>query len=256
MYCVVSLPRASSIAVYSWILESVATKYPEYNECANILLGVNNARVFKNVVEMFEEINYSDSLYESVQQMVVNRNGVENALLRESYWYSDALYQYTTRMFPTPIVSIKLGKTYNTLNRFLNDSRYKTITLARRDIKQQFLSFIVAANSNTFHGNPEEIYRRRNQMNKIYIKENMFILWFDWLCRLHRAKQLTDYTFYIEDYKEDPGKLLRQLDLPEIKNYSKIVTKTIDTNFINKIANLDEFEKIWDIYCTIYKDIL
>lgn len=256
MYCVLSLPRASSIAVYSWILESVSIKYPEYKECADLLLNLNNSHIFKNISEVFEEINYDDSKYTSTIQNIQLRDDLEQTLLVENYWYSDKLYRDISCMSPTPIVSIKVGKTYNTLNRFLNDQKYKTITLARRDIKQQFLSFIVATQSQTYHGNPDNIYIRRKNMKNIRITEDMFIIWFDWLCKLHRAKQITDYTFYIEDYKEDPGKLLRQLDLPEIKNYSRVISKTKDTNFVSKIENLDEFEKIWNEYYRIYKDIL
>jgi len=53
----------------------------------------------------------------------------------------------------------------------------------------------------------------------------MFIIWFDWLCKLHRAKQITDYTLYIEDYMDNPAKLLSELDLPRISELFKINTK-------------------------------
>lgn len=256
MYCIVSLPRASSIAVYSWILESLGKKYPEYKECSDLLLNTNNPRIFKNVAEVFEEINYSDPRYFQAKQKINKRNDLEQSLLPEQYFFSKKLYSDLTQINPTPLVSIKVGKTYNVLTDFINNNQYKTITLARRDAKQQFLSFIVATQSQTYHGNPDKIYLVRNRMNDIRVTEEMFIIWFDWLCKLHRAKQLTDYTFYIEDYKQDPGKLLRALDLPEIENYSRIIEKTKDTNFTSKIENLDEFEKIWNHYHSIYKDIL
>ncbi len=256
MYCLFSLPRASSIAVYSWILESVSIKYPEYKECADVLLGTNNAHIFKSVSEMFEEQQYSDKMYVTAKQSIRTRDNLEQSLLPENYWYSDTLYYHVSKMSPTPIVSIKVGKNYNTLNRFVNDPKYTTITLARRDIRQQFLSFIVATQSQTFHGNPDKIYQNRKRMRNIYVTEDMFIIWFDWLCKLHRAKQITDYTLYIEDYMDNPAKLLNELDLPELVNYSRLIQKTKDTNFDAKIENLDEFNKHWNKYCSIYKDIL
>ena len=40
MYCLISLPRAGSIAAYSWMLESLSIKYPEYKESVDILFKI------------------------------------------------------------------------------------------------------------------------------------------------------------------------------------------------------------------------
>ena len=68
MYCLISLPRAGSIAAYSWMLESLSVKYPEYKESVDILFThADDPRIFKNVSEVFEEINVHNPIYEHVK---------------------------------------------------------------------------------------------------------------------------------------------------------------------------------------------
>ena len=255
MYCLISLPRAGSMAVYSWILESLSIKRPEYKECADLLLTSSTPNQFRKVVEIFEGIYTSKKLYALVKE---NTKSLTNILpiLDKPFLYSETLYDITSNFYPTPLASIKVGNTYDLLYRFSNDKKYKTITLARHDIRQQFLSYIIATQSGTYHGDPELIYAIRNKAPKIYISEKLVAMWFGWLCKLHIIKKITDYTFYMEEYVEQPKKLLNELDLPEIKNYSRIVQKTKDINFDEKIENLEQFNEIWNRYCSIHKEIL
>ena len=242
MFCIISLPRASSVAIHSWILESLSIKYPEYKQYADNLLNTT-PEIFQKSIEIFEY-----------------KAGVENILHRENSVYEQispyVLYEQIIDTTPLPIINLKVGKSYNIINKFIKNQRYKTITLLRRDLRQQFLSFILSMYTKTFHGDPHIIHQKRQMMSGIYVSEDMFTMWFEWLRRLHRIKQLTDYVFYIEDYVNDPEKLLKCLDLPELDNYSKVVQKTIDNNLVAKITNIDEFNKNWNKYCSIYKDVI
>jgi len=256
MYCLISLPRAGSIAAYSWILESLSVKYPKYKESVDILFTqADDPRIFKNVAEIFEEINVHNPIYEHVKNF--NRySNLEQSLLSGMYYYDLHLYNVLNQLTPTPVVSLKVCKSYAIMDNFISNEKYKTITLTRKDLKQQFLSFIVSTETQTFHGNQETIFNRRKNYNKIEVLPVMFERWFDWLCKLHRVKQITDYTFYYEDIENDPNFFLESIGLPKIKNYNRIIQKTKNREFIKHIKNPNVFEETWDAYSTIYKDIL
>lgn len=248
-----SLPRAGSIAVYSWILESLSTKYPEYKDVTDFVFShASDPRIFKNVAELFEEINLNNPLYKSVKKY--NKyNDLEQSLMPQYYYYDLKLYETLSELQPLPVVSLKVGKSYAVMDNFIADEKYKTIVLTRKNLKQQFLSFIVATETQTYHGNQEKIFYKRERYNKIEIFPAMFEKWFDWLFKLHRIKQITDYTFYLEDIEANPNFLLNALGLPTINTHDKIIKKTKDTDFIKYIKNPDVFEKTWNEYMQIYK---
>lgn len=253
MYCLVSLPRAGSIATYSWILQALGKKYPEYQEIVDLLfVEAKHPHVFKNVAELFEEINVYNPLYENVHRKY---NDLEQTLMPDNYYYDLRLYETLSALQPLPVVSLKVGKNYGIVDKFIENPAYKTIVLARKNLKQQFLSFIVSTYTQTYHGNPTKIDKQRKQFDKIEIHPTMFVRWFDWLTRLHRIKFLAKNVFYIEDIEQDPNKFLNMLGLPPIDTFDTVIKKTQDTDFIKYIKNPDVFERTWNEYTKIYKGL-
>jgi hypothetical protein len=254
MYCLLSLPRAGSIAACSWIMEALGEKYPEYKEPRDLIFSqANDPRLFKNVFEVFEEINIHNPMFTNVHR---HYNDLEQSLLPYNYNYDFKLYHVLTSLSPLPVVSLKVGKSYGIMDSFIQNSKYKTIVLTRKNLKQQFLSFIVSTQTQTFHGNQDSIFTRRANFEKIEVHPAMFAIWFDWLFRLHRLKMLTKHTFYIEDLEKDPNFFLKSIGLPSIEKFDNIIQKTKNTDFIKYIKNPDVFEKTWNEYQSIYRGII
>jgi hypothetical protein len=254
MYCLLSLPRAGSIATYSWMVESLGIAYPQYKEVSDLISQeATHPRLIQKIAETFEEIDTSKKIYAGVKKTY---NDLEQTLMPYNYYYDLRLYETLTKLKPLPVVSLKVGKNYAIMDKFISNSDYKCIVLTRKDVKKQFLSFIVSTQTQTYHGNREAIFEKRKRFEKIEIHPAMFSRWFDWSLKLHRLKSITNHVFYLEDIEKNPNFFLNSLGLPSIEIHDKVIQKTKDTDFMKYIKNPDVFEKTWNEYYGIYRGII
>lgn len=260
MYCIASLPRSNSIAVYSWILESVAMKYPEYQECADLLLNIKHPGLFKEVVEVvlhgsdkYIKLNNNYS-----REKLKNMNNIQKMCYPSDNNIVEFLYSHFVNMYPLPIIDLKFTHQNSkfVFNDCVNNKNYSTIVLVKRDMRRQFLSLLISTESRTYHGKTEYLYTKRENLQPFRFEEYMLDKWFGWVMNLYSIKQNADYIFYMEDYLNDPGKLLRELNLPELKNYSRVVSIPEYIDYSTKILNMDEFDMAWEKYCNLYRGIL
>jgi hypothetical protein len=255
MFCTISLPRASSIASYYWLLESVAKKYDIYKEPYELIertkTDLENSRyqaLFRVISELFLNQELINNIHAASKWGLTNSQ--HNPVPFKSF------YNYVTNLRPTPLINLKVGEGNVIFDEFLRSPKYVTIALARRDLRQQYLSFAVSTFSRTYHGDPKKIDDVRKSNKKIPIYYEQLHFWFEWLVKFHRIKKKADYVFYTEDISANPDLFLDTLDLPRLDDYTKFTKKTIDSNFDQYISNLDNFNEMWNDFYTIYKDVL
>lgn len=262
MYCIIGLPRSGSIAVYSWLLESLSLKYPEYKQVYDLIINNIHVKPLLYIAEVFEEYTrcskklgmYSE-LFRGVK-LYESYNNLEQTLIPDNYYYDLRLYEIISKLRPLPLVSLKVMKNPDIVREFINNSNYKTIMLTRKNLKQQFLSYIVASYNHTYHGNSVSILDMRKNIKNIEVNSAMFTTWFEYMTKLHLFKNNVDHTFIFEDFYDNPNMLLKSLNLPELENYEKHVQKIQDYNLIKYIKNPDVFENLWNEYITTYEQMI
>jgi hypothetical protein len=255
MICTISLPRASSIASYYWLLESLSKRYDAYKEpyelvekTRNELYNSKYQALFRSVSELFLKQELVNNIHSAAKWGLTGSQYNPNP--------TKSFYNFVTNLKPSPLINLKVGEGNIIFDEFLRSPKYVTVALARRDLRQQYLSFAVSTFSGTYHGDPKKIDDARKTNKKITIYYEQLHFWFEWLVKFHRIKKKSDYVFYTEDLSENPDMFLDTLGLPRLDDYNKFTKKTLDTNFDQYINNIDNFNDMWDDFYQIYKDVL